>query len=291
MNAEAQTGLNTLKGARIMARIVSRSVVLMMVLLISGCSTFGFVFERLDWFTLWRLDNMFELSDEQEEQIRPDLIALQEWMREDGFVQTITKLEELLVIWESDEPELAYRHLMSSMKSLNAMYLDALKGGVVKFSFVLTEENAQHYRDYSDDEQKDWFDSARSEEARSDREIERLEDWFGHLNDQQVDMIEQWASLTDNELQIRIDNHVSWREGYLQAALNRDANLIEAWLNDLSIFWTPEYASLKKHNAQQREVLLFKLFPSLSAKQKRHAREYVEDLIEKLSDVLPSEAA
>lgn len=291
MNAKAQTVLNTLKATRVMARIVSRSVVLMIVLLISGCSTFGFVFERLDWFTLWRLDNMFELSEEQEDQIRPDLIALQEWMREEGFVQTITKLEELLVIWESDEPELAYRHLMASMTNLNDMYLDALKDGVVKFSLVLTEENAQHYRDYSDDEQKDWFDSARSEEARSDREIERLEDWFGHLNDEQVDMIEQWASLTDNELQIRIDNHVSWREGYLQAALNRDANLIEAWLNDLSIFWTPEYALLKKHNAQQREVLLFKLFPSLSAKQKRHAREYVQDLIEKLSDVLPSEAA
>jgi hypothetical protein len=270
-------------------RTFSRAIVMVMVLLISGCSTFSFIFERLDWFTLWRLDNMFNLSQEQEDQLKPDLVAVQHWMRTEGFPETIDKLEVLLGLWEADKPEPAYLHLMSSMKSLNGLFLDAMKEGVVKFSLRLTEENARQYREYSNEEQKDWFDSARSIASRIEHETERFEEWFGHLNDKQITLIENWASLTENEQQVRIDNHVSWREAYLQAAINRDAPLIRAWIDDLSIFWTAEYFLLKQYNDQQRQALVFELFPTLSPKQKRHASEYVEDWIEKLRDVLPED--
>jgi hypothetical protein len=270
-------------------RTFSRAIVMVMVLLISGCSTFSFIFERLDWFTLWRLDNMFNLSQEQEDQLKPDLVAVQHWMRTEGFPETIDKLEVLLGLWEADKPEPAYLHLMSSMKSLNGLFLDAMKEGVVKFSLRLTEENARQYREYSNEEQKDWFDSARSIASRIEHETERFEEWFGHLNDKQITLIENWASLTENEQQVRIDNHVSWREAYLRAAINRDAPLIRAWIDDLSIFWTAEYFLLKQYNDQQRQALVFELFPTLSPKQKRHASEYVEDWIEKLRDVLPED--
>lgn len=268
-------------------RIASRACVLFMVLIISGCSTFNFIFERLDWITLWRLDSMFDLSEVQEDQLRPDLEALQQWMREEGFPETISKLEVLLELWDADKPEAAYLHLMSSIKSLNSLYLNAMKEGVVKFSMGLTEHNARHYREYSTKAQEDWFDSIRSLDARIENETERLEDWFGHLNDHQISLIENWASLAENELQIRINNHVSWRDAYLHVALKRNALLIRAWIDDLSIFWTPKYRQLKQHNDQQRQALLFKLFPTLSLKQKAYAREHVEDWIEKLRDTLP----
>lgn len=51
-----------------------------------------------------------------------------------------------------------------------------------------------------------------STETRIEQETERLENWFGHLNNTQIKLIENWASLAENELQIRIDNHVGWRE-------------------------------------------------------------------------------
>jgi hypothetical protein len=284
------TALKVLSGVKQnVSRIFSRAIVITMVLLISGCSTFSFFFERLDWFTLWRLDNMFNLSQEQEDQLKPDLVAVHEWMRKDGFPQTIDKLEALLELWQADKPEAAYQHLMSSMQNLNSLYLDAMKEGVVKFSLRLTEENARHYREYSNEEQTDWFDSARSIEARIDHETERLEKWFGHLNDKQVNLIENWASLTENEQQVRIDNHVNWRDAYLHIAMNRNTLMIRAWIDDLSIFWTPEYTLLKQHNDQQRQALVFEVFATLSPKQKRHASEYVEGWIETLRDVLPED--
>lgn len=260
------------------------------LLLLTSCSTFSFVFERLDWFALWRLDSMFELSDEQEALLQPELIELQEWMREEGFPTTIKKLETLLTLWGDEKPELAYLHLMRSLDELNQLYLNALKDKVVKFSLSLTKENAQNYRAYTDEEQKDWFESASSVDAQIDDDIERLETWFGHLNDQQVSIIERRASLTENELQIRIDNLNTWREGFLLAALDRDTSLIRTWLDDLSIFWTEEYTRLKQHNKQQRQALLFELFPTLTLKQKHHARDYVVDLIDKIQDVIPNDA-
>ena len=266
-------------------RLFSRLSVLFLVLLISACSTFSFIFERLDWFTLWRLDKMFDLTEEQEDQIQPDLIAIQEWMRNEGFPETISRLERLLEIWQADESESAYLYLSSSIDSLNKLYLNAMKEAVVKFSMRLTEENAQQYRHYSNKQQKEWFESTHSIEARIEHEIERFEDWFGHLSDQQVKLIENRASLAKNELQIRIANHISWREAYIDAALKRDTTLISAWLDDLSIFWTPEYTQLKQHNDKQRQTLVFELFPTLTSKQKRHARKKVEDWLEKLHDI------
>tara|TARA_R110001592_G_scaffold310495_1_gene585087 strand:- start:3056 stop:3382 length:327 start_codon:yes stop_codon:yes gene_type:complete len=88
-----------------------------------------------------------------------------------------------------------------------------------------------------------------------------LESWFGHLNDKQINLIENWASLAENEQQIRIDNLESWREAFLQAAIKRDAPLIRAWLDDLSIFWTKEYTLLKRHNNQQRQALCLSCSP------------------------------
>lgn len=265
---------------------LSRLCVFLSALLLSACSTFGFIFERLDWFTLWRLDNMFDLSEKQEDQARPDLLAVQSWMREEGFPETISRLEGLIDRWEQDQPETAYLYLMSSMKDINRLFLDAMKDGVVRFSLQLTEDNARHYREYTRDKQEDWFDETVSVQAKIDKQTERLEEWFGHLNDQQIELVEKHTSLLENERQIRLDNLASWRDNYLTAALNRDAALIRNWLDDLSIFWTPEYIQLKQHNEQQRQQLMFELFPTLTEKQKQHAREHVEDWIENLKDVL-----
>jgi hypothetical protein len=274
---------------RHVSRLLSRACVVLMVLFISGCSTFSFIFERLDWFAIWRIDNMFDLSEEQEDQLQPDLIALQQWMRKEGFPETISRLEVLLELWDADKPESAYRYLVSSMDSLNSLYLNAINASAVKFSMRLTEENARQYREYSNEEQENWFDSTRSLEASIDNETERFEKWFGHLNDKQITLIVDGSSLTENEQQIRIDNHLSWREAYLQAAINRNAPLIRAWLGDLSIFWTPEYTMLKQHNSQQRQALVMALLPTLTLKQKRHAREELEDWIEILRDELPED--
>lgn len=268
------------------SKFVTRSGVILSILLISGCSTFGFIFERLDWFTLWRLDSMFDLNKQQKELARPDIQELQQWLREDGFPIIINRLEGVLEYWDNDQPDMAFSYLMSSMEEINTQFLSAAKQGVVRFSLQLTEENARYYRDYTKEKQEDWFDATRSQEAKTDHEIERLEEWFGHLNDLQIKLIEKHRLLVVNERQIRQDNLANWRDAYLNAALKRDATLLRNWLDDPSIFWTDEYHKLKQHNHQQRQALVWELFPTLTEKQKRHAREHVEEWIETLQDVL-----
>ncbi len=268
------------------AKRLNQISLILCTLLLSSCSTFSFIFERLDWFTVWRLDSMFDLSSEQKEQVQPDLVALQTWMRKEGFPHIITKLEGVIHRWENNEAEEAYLYLISAMQEINRLHLNAMRQGIIRFSLTLNERNAVHYRSYTEDKQDDWFSATKSLEARIEDEVERLEEWFGHLHDQQVILIERHASLQANERQIRIENLASWRDGYLNAALNRDVALLNAWLDDLSLFWTADYIQLKQHNEQQRQALVFALFPTLTDKQKRHAREHVENWIEQLQDVL-----
>ncbi len=254
--------------------------------LLSGCSTFSFLFERLDWLVNWKLDQMFELRSDQEDVLRTDVLQLQSWMREEGFPATIRELESLVVLWEQGRSEAAYEHLMVASRELRQRYLSAMHDGVIRFSLSLDERNAARYREYAEAQMDEWFESTRSVEDKVEREVERLEDWFGHLSDQQVRIIADWASLVANEREIRIRNHVNWREAYLQAALDRDAQGLSSWLGDLSLFWTADYRHLRAHNHAQRKRLVFELFPTLSPRQRQHASEYVQEWIASLKEVL-----
>lgn len=260
------------------------ALILTISLLVSGCSGFGFLFERLDWLMVWQLDRMFDLSSEQEESLQPKAAELREWLRNEGFPNVIDELHQTLTLWESDQLEAAYNHMDNTSKVLIAEFLAQLVPTIQTLSLTLTEENAEYYRQYNQEKQEEWFEYAESDESKADSRIEQIERWFGHLSDQQILSIMPYTKLFPNERQIRIDNNNQWREKMLSAALARDTEQLKRWIESPELLWTMEYAGLYQQNKQDVSSMMRVLFPTLTTKQKAHASERVLGWVSKMED-------
>lgn len=267
-------------------RKYTRISLLLGLLLLTGCSTFGFLFERLDWLALWKMDQMFDLTRSQEKQLKPELKKVQEWLRSDGFPIVIDALTDISKTWQSGNLIDAHLKTEEKIEQLSKVFLDASSPVINTLSTSFMERNALQYREYCQDQQDEWFFAAKSKENKVDKTVERLEVWFGHLTDRQVALVDQLSDVQPNEYQIRLDNNYHWRESFINAALNRDGETLNRWLNDPSIFWTEEYRELYQTYKQQRLALVTEFFPTLTEKQKEAANEELVDWVDKFESVL-----
>lgn len=261
-------------------------LVFLLTLMLSGCSSFGFLFERLDWLTVWQLDRMFDLSEEQEAQVRPATVEIQRWLRQEGFPKIINELNQTLSLWESDQLEQAIERFEVSSRVLAQEFIVVSLPLIIPLATSLTENNAEHYRQYCLDKQPRWFGYAESDESKVDSRIERFEDWFGDLSDAQTTMVAQSSALFPKERQIRIDNNNRWREQIIEAALTKKSEQLTLWLQQPELLWTEPYTELYERNYSAIKSLLQLLMPTLSDKQKQHASERVRTWIVNMEEVI-----
>lgn len=260
------------------------ALILTITLLLSGCSGFGFLFERLDWLIVWQLDRMFDLTSEQEAQLQPPSAEMREWLRSEGFPKVINEFNHTIELWNDNQLQAAYDHIDHTSKTLIAEFLVQLVPLVQTLSLSLTEDNAEHYRQYNKEKQEEWFEYAESDESKADARIEQLEGWFGHLSDQQITIVMPYTKLFPNERQIRMNNNNQWRERLLSAALARDTDKLKQWIETPELLWTEEYASLYQHNKHNITAMMKVVFPTLTSKQKDHATNRVLDWVSKMED-------
>ena len=59
--------------------------VIILSLSLGACSTFGFLFERLPWLSSWQLSRMFDLNDQQEEQVEVVAEEMKAWFDQNNI--------------------------------------------------------------------------------------------------------------------------------------------------------------------------------------------------------------
>ena len=73
-----------------------RFLIILIFLIISGCSLVTLSYNRLPFLALLELDSIFNLNDEQKKLVRPKLDSWLEWHRNNHLPQYISKLK----LWE-----------------------------------------------------------------------------------------------------------------------------------------------------------------------------------------------
>jgi hypothetical protein len=265
--------------------LLRHQLVFLLCLSLTGCSTFGFVFERLDWLTLWQLDRMFDLNDEQEQTLEPKAKDLQNWLRVEGFPKLITELNQVVTLWDANQLPQAIDHMESASLVLGKEALNAAMPLLTTLAESFSPNNAKHYRQYIKEKQTDWFAYAESNETKIAFRIDRLEDWFGDLTDAQVVIASRWSMLQPNEQQIRLDNNQQWTEKLIETALAKDIDQLRHWLQNPEVLWSKAYQQLYDTNYANVQSMMDALLPTLSEAQKKHARKRVNDWIKNLQEV------
>lgn len=261
-------------------------ILLALVLLLTGCSAFGFLFERLPWLVNWQLDRMLDLNEAQEQIVEKGAESMQEWFISEGFPLLIVHLETTQQRWRTGRLDRAVTYLESALADWIAEFLRAVEPHLMPLLLSIDEQNAEQFRQYNADKAQEWFEYAESEAKKRAQRKEKLEDWFGPLTQQQHTLVDQNITLFDAELKTRRDNNQHWKEMLLQSALDRDTQDLKRWINDPSVWWTEDYTSLRTANRQQWRITVKSLLPTLSAEQRQHADQRVQDWIENLYSVL-----
>lgn len=253
---------------------------------LSSCSTFSFLFERLPWLSSWQLSNLFDLNDEQEEQVEEVAGHMKSWFIQHGFPSLVLDLSEIRDSWSEQPRADDIQRLFESLDSHVGLTLEQLAPKFAPLAVSMNADNLAHFEEYMEDKRSDWFESLESEEDKEDRRVERLEDYFGDLNDAQVEIIREYVSLLPDELAIRRENSQHWVERFVYAVRAKDEEGLREWLATPSVWWTQGYASVREQNRRQIDRVLESLVPTLSPRQAKHAQEEVQEWIDELEEVI-----
>ena len=252
-----------------------------------ACSTFGFIFERLDWLNAWQLDSMFDLNNEQEEEAERLGEYVREWLRNDAFPRWIIRGRSIQQSWREGDLQGAVEGFESLSQSAWKETLAAITKEIWPLLGSVSKSNTDYYREYTEDNFAEWFAPLESDDAKRERLLERLDEWFGDLNDEQLRLLDKNIALQPNERQIRIDNSRHWRELFITAALEKDNQSLAAWLNAPETWWLKEYKQLRAQNRAMRLRFFTDLLPTLSDKQRQHADDTMQEWIDAMAGVLP----
>ena len=117
------------------------------------------MFERLDVLTVWQMNRMFDLTDEQEEQFEPVAVELREWIREEGFPRLIIDFKEVDRLWNDNQLDRAMSHMHETTKGNIELLLQSVWPKVRPTILTFNENNLAHYKEHTKEQRDDWFKS------------------------------------------------------------------------------------------------------------------------------------
>jgi len=227
--------------------------------LLAGCNSTKIFYNYGDILISWQIDNYFDLTNEQEEWVEEKLMSHLDWHRKkelpgykkflieikenarDGvsmnelnksFARYETKRDRII---EKLTPDIAF--FLANLKNDQIDYLESqiLKGNKE------IEEEFENFQERIDRKKENFF--------------EQMENWFGKLNENQVEKLNEWQNqwykktsyFSKNRMQLRLKSQIQFLN-LLRS--NPEKTKIEKWLRE----WT--FKMMKSSNQKRDERIL-----------------------------------
>lgn len=167
---------------------------LLIAMFLSGCS-FRFVYNHLDWWTNWYLDDYVTLTEQQQQRFDDEFEQLHLWHRTTQLPAYVQQLKTLKIAINDqiNEQDIAANFVQFIEHWQN--FLIATEPKLQPLVFSLSTEQTQellqalqeaHQERLDDNEalsEQEWL------EERTDQQKEQLKDWFGKLTPEQKSQV------------------------------------------------------------------------------------------------------
>ncbi|MBR9908900.1 MAG: hypothetical protein GYB33_00955 [Gammaproteobacteria bacterium] len=266
-------------------------------LCVSGCST-RFVYNNIDWFLHWHLDDYIELDREQKAILNGHLEKWQRWHRQQELIayrQQLLALKTTLQqgplsqqqwLRELDTAQRHWQRLRDEISpELATLALHLRDDQVADLFRKLAEDNdkAVRERDKKTPEER-WQGYEKSIRKQ-------IKQFIGRLSPRQTNIVSDRV----HALQSTFDEWISYRRA-LQAsarkillARHNDPDFthkLERLLLDPDAFKSATYLAAQSHNRQVFADLLASLNSTLSDKQLRHALTEIDDWLDDINRLI-----
>jgi len=261
----------------------------------SGC-TVKLAYNFLDWGLYWELKDYVKFNRDQRLLVKDEISQLIDWHRSDELPQYADQLEKLSIGLESgmavEQLEESYNNLRDSWQRIVIKTLPAAAD-------IISNLNDQQINDFfemliekEDEDAKDIESgtSARTLEKRESYVSKKIVDVIGKLNEEQNDLIAQWAGSMLPTKEFSLVQAIQWRTR-MQAAIaeRHDEQLLEK--NLMVLFANPDqlrsasYRRVIEKNKRLTMQLLFDLNLTLTNQQRSKLVKKLNGFIEDFRDL------
>lgn len=201
-------------------------LVILLAIMVSGCS-FRFVYNHLDWWTNWYLDDYVELTKQQQQIFDEEFEKLHLWHRETQLPLYSQQLKALKLAINNDINEEIITENLAAFVEHWQNFLIAAEPKLQPLAFslsaeqkkqllqALAENNQERLDDYEQLSEQEWF------EERAEDQQEQLKEWFGKLTKAQKAQVAKMSQNFQRSFEPWINYRQRWTTQF-SALLNGD---------------------------------------------------------------------
>ncbi len=168
--------------------------------LFTGCSTIKLVYNQSDDLLYWWADAYVDLEAEQKTTTREALGDLQRWHRQQQLPEYVVLLQKArgMALQDINAPQVCA--VTDEMKASFLLLLRQIEPAAARLGTQLKTDQLQHMRKRYDKTNKewrsDWLEGSAEKRLRyrTKQALNRLEDFYGRLDDPQREVLNQWLS-------------------------------------------------------------------------------------------------
>jgi len=261
---------------------------ILLVALLSGCSTVRLVYDNAETYLHWRAQTYLDLEGEMADELDERIAAFMAWHRAQALPKYAQLAEEATRRFER---RLQPADLVWGYDSIIAQARESLRAAAVQGAPLfdrLTPQQITHLeRRVAEDNRRFQRENLRGSERerrrrRTERNVERLEDWVGRLSQAQRERVKQYSERAPLLDEFRDRDHKRIQAEFLAMVRAKEA---KKRLPDLAANYDrgrePAYVAALEASRKEYFAMALDIDRSLSDHQRTRAagelRRYAED--------------
>lgn len=276
-------------------RIIQLIIILLMAIGIASCSLIKTAYNNAPEATHWWLDDYFDFTEAQSKELKPALHVLLNWHRKTQlplYVEMLQKIQSDLSE-ESIEPSAVCETLNTMQDAMQAIQFES-SPVIVEIAPMLSDKQLSYFQNKLQKRtlkwKSEWLQDTREEqiEARLERAIDYAEKVYGNLSKSQKLMLQQKllasnykAEVTYAEVLRRNADALEIVKSLQRENLDQEQKLIlvKQGFDRLKNSPNPVYQNYANQLKQSNCEMIANLHATTDAKQKRHAKAWLENFI------------
>jgi len=253
-------------------------LLLIATLLLTSCTT-KLLYNYADWALEWYVSDLVTLNDDQEWKLREAIESTLEWHRKNQiplYIQTLDELEEAV----NSEITLTFlkRYYFAHEKGwmeLKYHITPTLAGLLKTLSDSQVKELDENMQEQENDLRKKYVEKSLEEQIqdRSERMIDRTEDWIGDLNGKQKQIVANWSNQVKQVADQWAYSRQQWQTNFIKIVRESrnkpefNELMMEHFQNSRK-YWPTGYEAAYYYNVDLTLKMIVDIGKEMSSKQK-----------------------
>ena len=281
-------------------RSIKYFFILALACLIISCGLVKTAYNNAPALTAWWLDDYFDFRTEQNTILKPALQDLHNWHRKNELPHYVALLNEIKGDFSQDlNADTTCQRIEAIKSNAHSLQIQSIPI-IVEMAGTLTEKQLQHFKEKLEKRtekwKEDWWQETKEEQlsVRLEKSSDLAEKVYGDLSETQINLLKERLA------QSHVNPAISYAEilrrnedalGILKALQNRALTteekfkLVNAGFERMQNSPNQPYEDYANKITQQTCETIASLHASTTAKQRLHARNWLDDYISQLNNL------